>query len=75
MASEQTNKQAKSAAKTNKPGLKPERQPRNRALGLQRQDIQPLLFELVAQPCFVVGGVDAFHDLPVRRCQPAAEFH
>ncbi len=30
MASKQTNKQAESAAKTNKPGLKPERQPRRR---------------------------------------------
>jgi hypothetical protein len=29
----------------------------------------------VAQPCFVVGGVDAFDDLAVGRRQTAAELH
>ena len=53
----------------------PQRQPGDGALGLQRQDVQPLLLELVAQPRLAVGDVDAFDDLAVRRGEPAAELH
>ena len=45
------------------------------SLGLEREDEQPLLLELVAQPGFAVGDVDAFDDFPVGRCEPAAELH
>ena len=44
-------------------------------LGLEREDEQPLLLELVAQPGFAVGDVHAFDDFAVGRREPAAKFH
>ncbi len=40
--------------------------PPMRALGLQRKDVQPLLFEVVAQPSLAVGDVHALRDLAGR---------
>ena len=37
-------------------------------LGLQGQDKESLVLELVAQTFLVLGDVDAFDDLPVWRC-------
>ena len=45
------------------------------SLRLEREDEQALLLELVPQPGFAVGDVDAFDDFPVGRREPAAEFH
>ena len=53
----------------------PQRDAGDGALGLQREDEQPLLLELVAQPGFALGDVDAFDDLAAGRREPAAEFH
>ena len=52
-----------------------QRQAANRALGLEREDIEPFLLELVAQPGFGVGNIDAFDNFAVGRSQAAAKFH
>ena len=52
-----------------------ERHARDRALRVQRQNVEALLIQFMAQPRFVLGRVDAFDDLAVGRREPAAEFH
>ncbi len=42
---------------------------------LDREDEQTLVLELAPQARLIVGDVDAFDDLPVRRSQPALELH
>jgi hypothetical protein len=37
----------------------------DRVLGLEREDEEPLLFELVAQTGFAVGDMHRFDDFPV----------
>ena len=51
------------------------RQASDRALRLQRQNVQALLFQLVAQPGFVLRRVDAFDDLAVGGGETAAKLH
>ena len=41
----------------------------------EREDVQPLRFEVVAQARFVVGRVGAFDDFARRGHEPAAKFH
>ena len=53
----------------------PQRDAGDGALRLQREDEQPLLLELVAQPRLVLGDVHAFDDLAVGRRETAAELH
>ncbi len=52
-----------------------QRQPADGAFRLQRQDVEALLLELVAQPCFVLGRVDALDDFTARGREAAAELH
>ena len=49
--------------------------PGDRALRLQREDVQALLLELVAQPRLAVGDVHAFDDFAGGGGKPAAELH
>ena len=53
----------------------PEREPAEAPLRLEREDVQALLLELVAQARLAVGDVDALDDLAGRGDEPAAEFH
>ena len=53
----------------------PQRHAGHRAFRLQRQDVEALLLEVVAQPGFAVGRVDALDDLTARGREPAPELH
>src|SRR5438876_10240638 len=53
----------------------PQRDARDGALRLQREDVQALLFELVAKLRLRLGDVHAFNDFAVGRGDTAAEFH
>jgi hypothetical protein len=46
-----------------------------RARLLNREDVQPLLLELTAEPGLAIGDVHAFDDLSARCSEPAAIFH
>ena len=42
---------------------------------LERQDVQPLVLQLLAKTRLAVGDVNAFDDLAGGRPEPTAEFH
>ena len=52
-----------------------ERDAGHRALRLQRQDVEALVLEVVAEPGFVLSRVDALYDLTARGGNPAPELH
>ena len=58
-----------------RPARQPHGYPGDRSLRLEREDVKPLLFELVAQPGFCLGDVHALDDFAAGRCQAAAELH
>ncbi len=58
-----------------RPPRQPHGQSRDRSLRLEREDVEPFLLELVAQPGFCFGDVHALDDLAARRCEAAAELH
>jgi hypothetical protein len=52
-----------------------QRDARDGVLRLKGQDEQPLLLQVVPQPSFGVGDVDAFDDFAIGRSQATAKFH
>jgi hypothetical protein len=52
-----------------------ERDPRDGVPRLKGQDVQTLLLQVVPQPSFGVGYVDAFNDFAVGRSKSTAKFH
>src|SRR6185503_15667904 len=48
---------------------------RQQTAPLQRQDEEPLVFELAAEMCLAVGDVNAFDDLAAGGSEPTTEFH
>src|SRR5262249_22933799 len=57
------------------PLRKAQRQAADGALAMQREDVEPLLLEVVTQARLAVGHVHALDDFAVRRREPAAELH